>query len=99
MTLTADPLLEVPAVNVAANLVQPVWLTLQLPSGAAPGIYSGSLTVQATSGAEAVFDDGCFRQRTDVNCDGATDVLDVVTIVNVAFRGTSAGTAFCNPCP
>ena len=55
MTLTADPLIEADSLKVAANLVQPVWLTLRLPSAAAPGIYSGSFTVQAFPGGEAVF--------------------------------------------
>jgi hypothetical protein len=37
--------------------------------------------------------------NTDVNCDNATTVQDVVKIVNVAFRAGSPATEFCIPCP
>jgi hypothetical protein len=35
---------------------------------------------------------------TDVNCSGATDVVDVVTMVDVAFRGADPAVKFCKPC-
>lgn len=56
MMLTADPLLEDEAVDVAANLVQPVWLTLKLPRELVPGIYKGKFEVEAASGGRAEFD-------------------------------------------
>jgi len=41
----------------------------------------------------------CTTQMTDVDCSGATDVLDVILMVNVSFRGANPATVFCNPCP
>jgi hypothetical protein len=52
----------------------------------------------AFRGAEPVFDQGCPREQTDVNCDGATGVQDVVKEVNVAFRSADPATEFCDPC-
>ena len=40
----------------------------------------------------------CNYAQTDVDCSGATDVLDVVRIVNVTFRGTDPTLEFCTPC-
>jgi hypothetical protein len=40
----------------------------------------------------------CTRERTDVNCSGATDVADVVMVIDVAFRGADPDTEFCDPC-
>ena len=34
--------------------------------------------------------------RTDLNCDGATNIIDVTMMIDVAFRGQTQ--AFCNPC-
>ena len=56
MTLTADPLLEVEAVDVPANMAQSVWLTLEVPSETPPGNYSGKLTLSDESREKAVFD-------------------------------------------
>ena len=36
--------------------------------------------------------------RTDVNCSGATDVVDVVLVVNVAFRTAIPAVEYCSPC-
>jgi hypothetical protein len=36
--------------------------------------------------------------QTDVNCDSATDIVDVVKVVNVAFRNSPAAQEFCDPC-
>lgn len=55
MTLTADPLLEVGAVDVPANVAQAVWLTIKVPAGTAPGQYTGQLRLSA-SGQQEVFD-------------------------------------------
>ena len=52
----------------------------------------------AFRGVVAVTDPTCVRERSDVDCSGATDVLDVVRVVGVAFRGLSAATEYCNPC-
>ena len=45
-----------------------------------------------------VIDPLCPRQRTDVNCSGATDVQDVVRVVDVAFRSATPASRFCDPC-
>jgi hypothetical protein len=34
--------------------------------------------------------------RTDVDCSGATDIIDVTQLVEVAFRNATIN--FCNPC-
>lgn len=41
----------------------------------------------------------CPYMRTDINCDGATDLRDIVGIIDVAFNNQSEANAFCNPCP
>jgi len=48
--------------------------------------------------AAAVFDPRCPRERTDVDCSGVTSVVDVIKVVNVAFRGANPATTYCNPC-
>ena len=40
----------------------------------------------------------CPWVRADVDCDGDCDVLDVVRIVDVTFRGADPATQFCDPC-
>ena len=35
---------------------------------------------------------------TDVDCSGATNIVDVVKIVDVTFRGADPATKFCKPC-
>lgn len=37
--------------------------------------------------------------RTDVDCSGVTDIVDVVLSVNVAIRGAMGESVFCNACP
>lgn len=44
--------------------------------------------------AHAVMVDG----RTDVDCSGTTDVIDVVRGINVAFRDGSVTQEYCDPC-
>lgn len=46
----ADPLEKVASVNVAKGMNQPVWLTVQVPSGAAPGTYRANITVATAAG-------------------------------------------------
>lgn len=38
---------KLPAIQLAANTVQPVWLSIQVPQSTAPGIYSGDVFVEA----------------------------------------------------
>lgn len=37
-------------------------------------------------------------ESTDVDCTNSTDVIDVVRMVNVAFRNADAASKFCTPC-
>ncbi|MFT3933034.1 MAG: DUF6067 family protein [Chitinophagaceae bacterium] len=39
-------------VNVAANTVQPLWCTVQVPENASPGLYTGTATVKAAGAKE-----------------------------------------------
>jgi hypothetical protein len=47
-------------------------------------------------------DPGCTpngrAERTDVDCDGKTDIIDVTKIIQVAFRNAPIATTFCDPC-
>jgi hypothetical protein len=52
----------------------------------------------AFRGVAPTFDILCPGARTDVNCNGATEVFDVVKFVDVAFRAANPATAFCDPC-
>lgn len=52
----------------------------------------------AFRGVPAVSDRPCPSERTDVNCDELTDIRDVVTVIDVAFRNADPSTRFCNPC-
>ncbi|HET6384535.1 MAG TPA: glycoside hydrolase domain-containing protein [Armatimonadota bacterium] len=45
--LWPDSLLELPSVNVPAGKVQPLWVTVRVPDGAAPGLYHGVVTLTA----------------------------------------------------
>jgi len=56
MVLTADPLLEENSVDVAANLAQPVWITLKVPWDAVAGLYQGKFELSAASGGHAEFE-------------------------------------------
>lgn len=40
----------------------------------------------------------CPRGNADFNCDGNTDIRDVVTAIDVAFRGADPALRFCDPC-
>ena len=40
----------------------------------------------------------CPIERTDVDCTGYTDILDVVTMIDVIFRHADPEALFCNPC-
>lgn len=52
----------------------------------------------AFRGMPLVNDRPCPTERTDVNCDHVTDVRDVVTAIDVAFRDADPAFRFCNPC-
>lgn len=41
----------------------------------------------------------CPMENTDFDCNGYTDIRDVVTAIDIAFRGASAATRICDPCP
>jgi Glycoside hydrolase 123, catalytic domain/Glycoside hydrolase 123 N-terminal domain len=56
MTMTADPLLEDLSVAVPANLAQPLWITVAVPAGAAPGKYEGTFTASAAPGGSVEFE-------------------------------------------
>ncbi|HEX7905466.1 MAG TPA: glycoside hydrolase domain-containing protein [Chitinophagaceae bacterium] len=46
-SLVADPIDIINAIPVAANTVQPIWLSVEVPADAAAGKYTGTLTVNA----------------------------------------------------
>ena len=48
--MVADPLEVRDSVDVKAGLNQPVWLTVRVPAGTAPGTYSGEVAVSTASG-------------------------------------------------
>jgi hypothetical protein len=52
----------------------------------------------AFRGVPAVQDPACPKERTDIDCSGATDVVDVVKAIDVAFRNGDPATHFCRPC-
>jgi len=52
----------------------------------------------AFRGVAPTFDILCPGARTDVNCNGATEVFDVVKFIDVAFRSANPATAFCDSC-
>jgi hypothetical protein len=41
---------------------------------------------------------GTIDGRTDVDCSGATDIVDVTRMISVAFRGLDPESEFCQPC-
>jgi hypothetical protein len=41
----------------------------------------------------------CPTKATDVNCDGVSSVIDVIKMVDVAFRAGDPAAVFCDPCP
>jgi hypothetical protein len=40
----------------------------------------------------------CPKEDSDVNCDGVSDVFDVIAVINVAFTGVDPATEYCDPC-
>ncbi len=56
MTMTADPLLETSSVEVPANLAQPLWITVAVPSSATAGIYTGKFTASAAPDGSVEFE-------------------------------------------
>ncbi|MCM3535436.1 NPCBM/NEW2 domain-containing protein [Cellulosimicrobium funkei] len=59
--VVADPLRDVPDVDVAAGHNQPVWFTVAVPPGTAPGAYTGTVAVTADDGSL-----GTWPLRVDV---------------------------------
>lgn len=57
-SLVADPIEPVPATAMAANTVQPVWLSIAVPRQAVAGTYKGTVTVKA---------DKTYKLRVTVN--------------------------------
>jgi hypothetical protein len=41
----------------------------------------------------------CPKENTDLDCNGYTDLRDVVTAIDIAFRGASPEVRICDPCP
>jgi hypothetical protein len=41
----------------------------------------------------------CPKENTDLDCNGYTDLRDVVTVVDIAFRGADPQVRICDPCP
>ena len=52
----------------------------------------------AFRGGAPVFDPTCPKERTNVNCDDVTNILDVKLFICVAFQGYSPAQLFCNSC-
>lgn len=42
---------------------------------------------------------GCLYVRSDVDCSGVTDIVDVVKMISVSFAGEDEADVFCHPCP
>jgi hypothetical protein len=53
----------------------------------------------ALRGLSSVEDPSCPIVGSDVDCSGAVDIMDVVKMIDVAFRGGNLATTFCSPCP
>ncbi|WP_198165682.1 glycoside hydrolase domain-containing protein [Agromyces laixinhei] len=51
--LIADPLQEVGSVDVPAGRNQPVWFTVEVPTGTEPGVYEADVAVSSAAGAIA----------------------------------------------
>lgn len=72
------------------------------PSGCS-GESSGILDVvtiidMAFRGVPESQSSGCPVPSSDLNCSGATDVVDVVKSIAVEFRGADPAAEFCTPC-
>jgi hypothetical protein len=46
-SVVADAIDIIPVIAVQSNTVQPIWLSIQVPQNAVPGLYNGSITVHA----------------------------------------------------
>jgi len=57
----------------------------------------GTIDVAFRAGA-SVTDAGCSYQRTDVDCNGVTDLVDVIKVIAVAFRAANPATTYHDPC-
>lgn len=52
-SLVADVIDVIPRMDMAARTVRPVWVQIAVPTGAAPGEYRGTLSVQGEDGVSA----------------------------------------------
>lgn len=67
--------------------------------GIGPDIVDVAHTIGVSFRGDAAQSSGsCWVENTDVDCTGSTDVVDVVKIIDVAFRGIPPGLRFRNPC-
>ncbi|MDO5735091.1 MAG: NPCBM/NEW2 domain-containing protein [Propionibacteriaceae bacterium] len=48
--LVADPLVDVASIDVEAGQNQPVWFTVRIPDGTAPGTYTAAITISHADG-------------------------------------------------
>lgn len=54
--VTPDVLDTIPRLDMAARSTRPVWITIQIPGDAKPGVYQGTLMVEATRDVSLPFD-------------------------------------------
>lgn len=54
--VVADPLMDVPAVDVPAYRAQPVWFTIGIPKDITPGTYRGKLIIRTEQYQDVVLD-------------------------------------------
>ncbi|MEW5701557.1 MAG: FG-GAP-like repeat-containing protein [Candidatus Zixiibacteriota bacterium] len=50
-------------------------------------------------GQPPIADSGCPYSRTDVDCSGTTDLVDLLNFINVVFFAADPGAQFCQPNP
>lgn len=54
--VVADPLLEVPEIDVPDHEAQPIWFTFDIPKSAHPGDYQGEITVKSKNDDAITYD-------------------------------------------
>lgn len=57
--------------------------------GAIETVFRGGATAQSPD---------CPMPDVDTDCNGVPDIVDVIKMIDVAFRGVDPAAAFCNPC-
>jgi hypothetical protein len=76
----------------------PCWAD-PLCDGTRSNVQDVTLTVNVAFRAAApVLDPACLFVRTDFDASGSTTVIDVVKVVNVAFRGQAVSANYVDPC-